>query len=362
MKNTRLAIALAALIASTNLVLAQIVHEFIEMPPSDQLAASPIAQFIAGNDVQAAASHDRMREAERAMATSQGQLREVERAMATQQKAMELAQAKTAEVGRTFAKAQARSGHRTGSAGRALVIPKDASDAKGLAEMEEDMNVMAHILDKAVSETGSSPRAMGIPVFGRLGGGGGTPQNLHLEGYGAVFFLQVNFPLLPATDKDREADAKSKVNSEWEQAREEMTRPRAAAGADFFVAFGEGFEREFQWNGGPSMPYDADKVEELKSDLIAALKNAAHIRKLRADEVVTVVVTGGAAGGGKSVKSTGDKPKAEADIVALELSASDRAPAPAKLVLRVRKADAEAFQNDKLNPDEFRKKVNVLLY
>ena len=45
--------------------------------------------------------------------------------------------------------------------------------------------------------------------------------------------------VLPATDKDRETDAKSKVNSEWEQAREEMARPRSAAGADFFVAFGE---------------------------------------------------------------------------------------------------------------------------
>ena len=39
---------------------------------------------------------------------------------------------------------------RASSTGRTLVIPKDATDAKTIVDMEEDLNVMARILDKAV--------------------------------------------------------------------------------------------------------------------------------------------------------------------------------------------------------------------
>lgn len=176
-----------------------------------------------------------------------------------------------------------------------------------------------------------------------------------------MFFATVNYPLLPPLEKVKDADIKEKTNSEWEEARKEMTRPPASA--DVFVSIGESLEREFMWAGGAPAAYDADKVGELKHDLISALKNAANIRRLKPDETVTVVVTApGAGGGGKTIKTTGTEQREE-ELAAVEM-ASERASAvaPAKLVLRVRKADAEAFQNGQLGLDDFKKRVTVMIY
>jgi hypothetical protein len=311
------------------------------------------------------------------LAATQDQLKQVDRVLATSQKAMQLAQAKAGDVGRSFAKTLSRVGYRSGSASRALVIPKDPTDPKTLTEVEEDMNVMAHILDKAASDDRKSPRAMGIPVFVRIPGGG-SPQNLYIEGSGALFFLNVNYPLQPATEKDTAADAKEKTNSEWDEAKREMGRSTGGGGADAFVSLGESFERNFNWDGRDPSPYDADQVEDLKTGLISALKNAAHIRKLKSDETVTVVVTGATAGGGaKTIRSTGHAAgkggpvvvdptsglpvEPDAEAVVIESTSGERG-FPAKMVLRMRKADAEAFQNGKLSLDEFKKKVTVMIY
>jgi hypothetical protein len=334
MKNTRLAIALAALTTSTGLALAQ-----------DE------APFIAAQEAQAAARAD--------------QLREVERAVAASQRAVQVAQVRAVEPVKA-PRALTTTGVRKGSAGRALIIPKDPTDAKGLVEAEEDMNVMAHILDKAASEDRKSGRAMGIAVFGKFSWGGASPQNLFIEGNGALFFLNVNYPLQAAPDKDAAAETKEKPVSEWDNAKKEMAGSGGGSGADSFFAFGESFEHGFGWDSGSSSPYDPDKVEDLKSDLITALKNAANIRKLKADETVTVVVQGiSALAGGKTIKGKPDDKAArlrEEELTAVEGKSGDRAPTPAKLVLRVRKADADAFQNGKLELADFKKKVTVMVY
>lgn len=164
MKTTNLAIALAALATSAGFALAQnedVIRERIPgPPPPDVLAGGGAGQSLAEERVRLAASQDHLKQAERALASSQ--------------KAMQLAQASAGSAG--FAKTLARGGNRSGSVGRALVIPKEAGEAKSLADVEEDMNVMAHILDKAVSGESKSTRAMGISVFGRIVGGGGSPR------------------------------------------------------------------------------------------------------------------------------------------------------------------------------------------
>ena len=121
----------------------------------------------------------------------------------------------------------------------------------------------------------------------------------------------------------------------------------------------------FNWSeqAGPRSPreeYTPEKVEDLKKNLLIALKNAAHIRNLKSDETVTVVVTGRAAA---------PEPKANPKKI------SDRTPPgadgaphpgveskPGRLLVRARKSDAEAFLKDKLNLDEFRKKATVFIY
>jgi hypothetical protein len=265
-------------------------------------------------------------------------------------------------------------------AGRALVIPKEAGDPKEFAETEEDLNVMARILEKAASgRDDKHPHAMGIAIQTSIFGSPTVPKNLYIEGHGALFFLNVSFPLLAPATKNSETDAKEKTSTEWEEARRELyQRP------------GSGFE--FNWKsattGGLTEEYDADKVEDLKRDVTAALKNASHIRKLKSDETVTVVVSGrsasgetrivkrssggGGDGGGnaasgetRTVKKSsggGGGTAASTRITVAVAKSTGGESHGTRLILRARKADIEAFQKDKISLDDFRKKVTMIVY
>jgi hypothetical protein len=245
---------------------------------------------------------------------------------------------------------------RSSSAGRALIIPENSPDPKGIAEVEEDMGVMAHILNKAASgkeEKGN--HAMGIIVHSATFGGFGAPRNLFLEGYGALFFLNVNFPLIAPADQKKESEAKEDTSSEWEEARRELHRP---AGQGFGLTL-----PGVTTVTAPAEEYDADKVEDLKKDLIAALKNGAHIRKLKGDESVTVIVTGRSSSG--VVKTLTRKPgsgSGSRSVTATTVHGGSSEPRATKLILRAKKTDLEAFQKDNLSLDEFRKKVSVMTY
>jgi hypothetical protein len=284
-----------------------------------------------------------------ALEASKVQLAQSARALADSQK--QLAQAAVARE-LPGAYGWSTSGGLGSSSKRALVIPKDG-EAKGVAEIEEDMGVMAHILDKAISNDGKTSKPMGITVFGLPSSGGG--QNLFIEGYGAIFFASVNFPLLPPAAKEKESDHKEKANSEWEDAKRELARP-GRGGGDFFV-----FEQDLDtvhWSGRGA-EYDADKVEDLKKDLLTALKNAGNIRKLKSDETITVVVTGGRSGSNRVKTTYSPGPKTEPGPAKRVSSATSES---GKLIIRARKSDTESFLNGKLNFDDFRKRATVLLY
>jgi len=267
-----------------------------------------------------------------------------------------------------FALVNARPG-RPGAPDRTLVIPKDPSDAKNLAETEEDLNVMARILEKAArTRDDRNKSAMGIFIHSPFSGPV-LPQNLYIEGYGALFLLNVNYPLVPPpVAKKEEAEPKEDTSSEWEEARRELYRPPQS-----------GFDYKFDYKapgvsaqtGAPAEKYDPDKVEALKKDLTIALKNAAHIRRLKSDETVTLVVSGRAGAIEAKVAASPSSPP--------EPKAATRKPIPgrpaagawstrarseaqgAKLILRAKKSDIDAFQKDKFSLDDFRKKVNLML-
>jgi hypothetical protein len=354
MKNRKL-LALGVTLVSVTLALAQetdVVRERNPLP-ADQAAVERDLAAMQGQRAQTAAKAER--------------LAEVSHLEAVMQRKLALAQVDSGAFGYeavadSFTTMPARSP-------RALVIPKEAGDAKSFAEVEEDLGVMAHILDKAVVDGDKTARAMGITVSGRAFVAGAAPQNLYVEGYGAIFLLKVNFPLQPPPNKETEVDVKEPVNNEWEEAKREMTRPggKGQGGADPFIAFEERYGME-PWNAkSPSAEYDASKVEDLKKGVIGALKNAANVRRLKADETVTVVVNGADARMmTKSIKSSGGRyGNAKPDAVTVSKASSgerSKVSAGAKLIFRVRKADAEAFQNGKLDLDAFSKKVAVIAF
>src|SRR5256886_14538876 len=106
--------------------------------------------------------------------------------------------------------------------GRALVIRTSDADAKAQGNLEEDLAVMSRILDKTLAQKLDEDRPnrfMGINVL--FGPGSSPIRSLYLEGYGALFLLNVNFPLLPPPQKAEQTKEKSETDSTWEEARRE---------------------------------------------------------------------------------------------------------------------------------------------
>ena len=291
------------------------------------------------------------------------------------------AQMAFAKANTAVEKSWAIAGGGPSSASHSLVIPRDGSDAKTLEDCEEDLNVMARILDKAASRRPDKGRnAMGISVYGGVFGESGAPRNLYVEGYGALFFLNVNYPLVAPPAKEAEAEPKEDTSSEWEETRRELYQPSSGGPILGEIPI---MSRLYDTGAGPGQEYDTEKVEDLKQGLIAALKNAAHIRKLKSDETVTIVVTGrsggpepkvfmkksGSGGGGSSSSSSGGGGGGGGSAGYTDRLAGVIQKVPrvgggrgSKLILRAKRSDLEALQKDKLTLEEFRKKVSLQVY
>lgn len=271
-----------------------------------------------------------------------------------------------ARVDEQLATVTARAG-RASTSTRSLLIPRDAADAKSISDTEEDMSVMARILEKAASGKAEKGERQSTFVWG-FGGISGTSKNLFIDGYGALFFMNVNFPLLPPATKEQASEPKSDKPSEWETTRNELFHPQEK-NTEFSYNF-ELFDSNGQFGGsGPAEEYDEDKVTELKENLAAALKNASHIRRLKGDDTVTIVVTGHSPRSGSKVAARrlhtapnafGSTSSSGSWSSSLPGFAS-QAPA-ARLIIRAKRSDIESFQKDKLSAEDFRKKLSMFIY
>jgi hypothetical protein len=245
-----------------------------------------------------------------------------------------------------------------GGGGKALVIRSSDLDSKDQTNLEEDLAVMSHLLEKTVDENSgrqSHPRkAMGIDLFFNPAS---TPfRSMFIEGYGALFLVNVGFPLLPAPSKETSAKEGPATGSAWDEARREL--------------YGGHFERN--WVAGPVEEYNEDKVTRLKDDLLEALKNAAHIRNLKGEDTVTVSVFGGPSGpsarGKTSITRSSPKrspagPREEREEVIVKAGDEGAgSPRGTVMTISVKKADAEAFANGKMTADEFRNKARITTY
>jgi hypothetical protein len=232
-----------------------------------------------------------------------------------------------------------------GSPGQSLVIRTSELDPKEQANLEEDLAVMSHLLEKTVgSSLGPQPQAssvLGVNVV--FAPGHGPTRGLYLEGYGALFTLNVGFSLLPSPKNDEEKENPA-TDSAWNDARQEVYGQQRFDGKAVYVRGEE---------------YDERKVNRLKDAVLEALKNATHIRGLKNDDSITVCVFGGGAALPMKVraenKAGAPKPK-EVYIPARPESRSTI------LTIRVKKSDVDSFAKDKLNLDDFRKKAKITPY
>jgi len=234
-----------------------------------------------------------------------------------------------------------------------LVVPGPDLKPETLAGVTEDMMVMCRIFDKALhpgirpTRTSVYVNRGDLPLLGHLvAQQSDRTQGLYLDGYGAVFFVHVDFPLAAPAQQKQEAQAQEPADRVWSQTVGEMRG-----------------QQESQEVGEAGPAYDAQKVENLKANLIRTLRHAANLR-VRPQDQITVVV------GTESQPSTGAVyhrleylyrgSSARRPVVASSNAARPDYPAPdpaATFVLRAGKSDLDALAAGKMTAEQFAAKV-----
>jgi hypothetical protein len=249
-----------------------------------------------------------------------------------------------------------------------LVVPTPDLSPESVSDLTEDLTVMCRIFDKSLppARSGGLSYGGGGGYGGPLGGGGGYggrsdvfrfglgpqsqgTQGLYLDGYGALFFIHVDYPLVP-TEPAEPAQAKPKESTDtvWSQTIKEMSGQPAEEGPAARTA----------------PVYDSQRVENLKKTLIKTLAHASNIRIRRPQDVITLVV--GALADGRvssySYSTTRRSMPATAPVPpgAVRTQPTARNPAGALLVMRVTKADVDAFAKGQLTLAQFTEKVQSL--
>lgn len=238
--------------------------------------------------------------------------------------------------------------------GTVLVIPDAEIETEDLAKITQDLNVMSRLLERNlqranIATEGGSFFTSGRDMFtGFFMRGQQTIQSMYLQGYGALFLMKVDFPLSPPPEVQEQEQGEQTEEQEdadpvWEQMKREMYEPQ---------------EARRRGTEDAAEKYDAEKVENLKTNLIKALKHAANISALKPDESAILSITGG--GEFASLKSIVTTTR-RGDSRILEKTASSGS-SPAVLVIRAKKLDIDAFAKGDLDVDQFKQKTQILTY
>ena len=211
------------------------------------------------------------------------------------------------------------------SSSRELVLPvviQFSPGASNLLELRvEDLTVMTRLFEKALDGgLGEEEPTVKVGVRMLLTGSSRSVRALYVEGLGPLFMIKVNFPLVaPATE---EAPPRPAARSEWDKARAEVKGIDPA--------------RDDAWAviGSSRAEYNQELVEALTQTLLAALKQATHIRELKPDEFIAVSVFGPAT----------------------------RSGAGTVLTLRAKKSDVDAFAKGDLDLPAFRRLTSLSAY
>ena len=219
-------------------------------------------------------------------------------------------------------------------AGPMLVVPDKEIDAATVGRIIEDLSIMARIIkknsasvinfDAATSPYGRMPFTNPYVGPSLLFSSGGQPRPLYVAGYGALFFIQVDFPLAaaeqPTTTEQSETDAV------WAEARQSLSESQPT-----------NRYRRGAFNG--PQPYSRERVDALQSSLIATMKHAANIRGLEPTEWLMIVVQGTSSQTDGSASAAGDS---------------------TALTLRATKANIDLYAKGELGQPEFEQRLQVV--
>lgn len=233
--------------------------------------------------------------------------------------------------------------------GGILVIPTAEIKPQDLVTLMEDMTIMCRIFGKKSTQSYPTTGRYRSNLLGftmPFSRDGRSIKAMYVQGYGALFLTKVDFPLSPPPQTEEKEETKEEdTDPVWEQTKQEMFSPQKASR---------------RTPDRPEEKYDADKVENLKTTYIIALKHAANIRGLKPDESVILTVTGKASQSGPLVTRVSSS--WDGKYVVTEPGAATGSFSPTVLTIRAKKADIDAFAKGKLSFDQFHQKTQLLSY
>jgi hypothetical protein len=229
--------------------------------------------------------------------------------------------------------------------GAVLVIPTAEMKPDEIDAINEDISIMARILDKSIGQQRTlRSRHTGMDEFFihmLYTGGKTSTEALYLRGYGALFLTGVDFPLSPPPDAPEE-ESEEDVDSVWTQTKQEINTPYEDRLADL-EEIGRRRRHHTQ-----AEEYDREKVEQLKRTITRTLKHATNIRSLQADESVTVVVRSLTPAQKSEVKNT------KGNVVEVDSGKF--------MTVRAKKSDIDAFATEQIDYDQFSVRIKILKY
>lgn len=222
------------------------------------------------------------------------------------------------------------------SAESVLLIPNVSLDNEVAGRLTEDIQVMSLIFkDAAGSNTkpvtpaafsygrGTGAIMMGTSLFGAPAQA--SPKAMWIDGYGVVFTMNVDFPLVNTSPDEPADDAtdQEKADEVWKRSKNKL----------------KGIE-PVEPEGGKQKPvFDPDLVQQLQEKLTKALRHASNIRDLSDRGKIVVVVCG-----------TGQRQQPDTDVPT------------SVMTLQAVKKDIDAFGAGTMDLDTFKKKVSVVVY
>jgi len=240
----------------------------------------------------------------------------------------------------------------------------------------EDMEIMSQILDKALGRRSPGrvarhvtkavddvlARAKRNPVF--PAGPYDQTRGVFLEGYGAMFLTEVDYPLTPGPDKSAQPEQREVEKSIWEETKRELGFTRKPKPTAKVVWQGEAdidfiYHPDGTYSSSSRLiRYDAKRVEQLQKTLLETLKHATNIRSLKPEDSVAVVVQGASMAGLVVV----DTASPGALVYPSSGAVFDKSGGCTMLTIRVKKSDVDAFARGELPFDEWQKRATIVAY
>ena len=235
----------------------------------------------------------------------------------------------------------------TSKSGRVLVIPSTQMKPEDVAAIIEDMTIMSRIFEKRLADEHLILSGYSFwysrnadPFHRFFSADNRTTEAIYVEGFGSLFLMSVDFPLSPPPQVEA-AKPENGTDQVWVTMREDMYRPE---------------DSRRRKKDEQKEQYDAEKIDDLQRTLIKALKHAANIRGLKANESVTIMVRGSDINA--SLADNESPLAAPYRRMTGELTAVQ----PTFLTIRAKKSDIDSFAKNDLDYDQLRQRVQTVAY